>query len=968
MAGTKSPRKNLVHGSSQKTQPNRGPYAEKTVGGKLPAEVKKLKSGKTIIGQNPFQVAQRPRRFSLIYSSDSSTDNISEPGRIPVPKTNHPRPRALKSITNNSMGKKGRLINRSDELARSVAVESDNSVENSDDRDSNEHKHNSSSDSDSDEDDEDDDDDDESDSDSDDEIDFVKLSAQRKKRAMKALSSFTRFDKKHKQKKEAKLEAKESLKSNQMPGSTSTQLLADEDLGEEINDLTLNSKNSNPTNEFIKKDEINVPKISDSSDSEYEIDQDTYFNALNEDSNNDNLSGIGEIDSGDDDELPLLHEEEQHMISELQHDIDDGAISFDGSMHEDDLEDDVDEDTQSRIILAKANNTDPDNVFLDGDDEYDEDDEIMSDFDIPFYEDPKFANLHYCEDESEPKLSLSTSLPFAKNDEKTLKLMKKEARKREYEERMKRRKQLRLSEKRNRTSVPGFDNDEYIFNVFFQNSDEEFSNKKPNKKPDKSNRQGKDNGSNSGNESSDNLLSQTAKLASDDDNLNDEDLKELNDMNDEDLNYTDTDSSSLPTDFIEIDDDEDMSVSDVFIDIDDLDPDSFYFQGDSESDTYSTNKSDTNESHKVTKENKNHVLESSTYADDESTDEDDNLPPPSSRRSNIGSKAKEVVSANVVGLKPPKLGTWETNNKPFSIIDGLSTKSLYSLIQEHQQMREQTIRSQSPDSKYEPNSSANSNGDELTLNELLNMSELEDDDKNLSSSGAQAHTRTPGFDWYEKPKVPLSAFRNKGVNTFEDEEYLIPSNSIKKVPIGFIGGERTRKKINKMKDIQRRKTEKKRQLKKRKKLLKLRKEKGKLAKDKSMSALAMGNDNTDRVSGQIRESSMRDISQRRDSEKSVGLNEIHEILGKDSSDLLGGDFGDFEQFNEDDAVILTSLTAPIQLDDFGTDSHNSNWKRRQSFAEAAAENLRFTKNGLFSEAALADIEGIIGNSSFVLED
>ena len=66
---------------------------------------------------------------------------------------------------------------------------------------------------------------------------------------------------------------------------------------------------------------------------------------------------------------------------------------------------------------------------------------------------------------------------------------------------------------------------------------------------------------------------------------------------------------------------------------------------------------------------------------------------------------------------------------------------------------------------------------------------------------------------------------------------------------------------------------------------------------------------------------------------------------------------------DSDANIIASLTAPVDFDDYDNGS-TSLWKqRRQSMAEAAAENLRFTKNGLFSESALADIEGILNNGN-----
>lgn len=97
------------------------------------------------------------------------------------------------------------------------------------------------------------------------------------------------------------------------------------------------------------------------------------------------------------------------------------------------------------------------------------------------------------------------------------------------------------------------------------------------------------------------------------------------------------------------------------------------------------------------------------------------------------------------------------------------------------------------------------------------MSELEDDspshtddmENNYNDAINSKSTNGHAADWYEVPKVPLSAFRNKGINAYEEDEYMIPANSNRKVPIGYIGNERTRKKIDKMKELQRKKTEKK---------------------------------------------------------------------------------------------------------------------------------------------------------------
>lgn len=131
------------------------------------------------------------------------------------------------------------------------------------------------------------------------------------------------------------------------------------------------------------------------------------------------------------------------------------------------------------------------------------------------------------------------------------------------------------------------------------------------------------------------------------------------------------------------------------------------------------------------------------YSDDETTDEDTTLPPPSTRKK-IGSKAQELLSSSSVTVRPPTLGTWSTDSKPFGIIDGLSTRSLL------------------PNKPASLNKTVGvtpvtNNIEELTLDELLNMSELEDEeDEDLNHEM-----------WLQviKPKrsVPLSAFRNKGI-------------------------------------------------------------------------------------------------------------------------------------------------------------------------------------------------------------
>ena len=226
---------------------------------------------------------------------------------------------------------------------------------------------------------------------------------------------------------------------------------------------------------------------------------------------------------------------------------------------------------------------------------------------MPFYEDPKFANLYYYGDGSEPKLSLSTSLPLMLNDEKLSKLKKKEAKKREQEERKQRRKLYKKTQKPSTRTTSNVDNDEYIFNVFFQSDDENsgHKSKKGRHKSGKSHIEHKNKGSNliksnddlepsthstvlnsgkydSSDDEYDNILLDVAHMPSDDECSESETSHDAD--TDEELRALDSDSLDIGTELDDDyeDDDDDSSVTNVFIDIDDLDPDSFYFHYDSD--------------------------------------------------------------------------------------------------------------------------------------------------------------------------------------------------------------------------------------------------------------------------------------------------------------------------------------------------------------------------------------------------
>ncbi|KAL3232087.1 Protein IFH1 [Nakaseomyces bracarensis] len=745
-------------------------------------------------GPAPSLNSGRPRRFSLIYSSDSSLSDISE-----------------KQASDISEG------------------EEDEQDEEDDD------------------DDDDDEDDTSSSSDDDDEnIDFVKLSAQRKKRAMQALSAYKN----------------QHLKADSTP-------IEEEDVGEEVvesedsedgddvnnkdntYDNTVGIDNDIPVPQFKESDddEDNGKSAADSSDeeeeddaisiddgdfndddnegqsdaeSDYDIDQDAYFDAIEKEDESD----MG-IETGNEEDLPtILHEEEQNIMNEFDQTNNDisnwdaeSSLSsfdmFDGFGNEEEEEEEEDSFKEQENSATKRQTTDDFSTDL--------------------------QNIELSVDK--PVTLGNKDLEHNRKKDSISKIRKPERKS--------------AKKKHNRSLKDTLDSEDYIFNVFFQSDDSaDDKDDTMNKESDTESLQlskffsGKTVKVDETDDTSKNILLDVAHLPSDDEILSSD--KQISDSDltgsDEEDNFSDLDGISISSVDLDEDEEDDLRLSNVFVDIDDLDPDAFYFHYDDENDSSgSLDIDDVNLYLNKDDDSKQDVVETVLYVDDESTDEDDNLPPPEARTKTIGTKAKEVVSANVVGLKPPKLGTWNTNNKPFSIIDGLSTKSLHALIQEHQQLKDQKANG-TDYIKQETPSSVSPNGDELTLNELLNMSELEDEDGMTSSNAisnnnstdrngnihnlkSNAYNSLSITDWYEKPKVPLSAFRNKGINVFQEDEFMAPITQIKKVPLGYMGMEKTRRKFDKMKEIQKKRTEKKRKLKKKKKMLKMKREQARLIKE-----------------------------------------------------------------------------------------------------------------------------------------
>lgn len=247
------------------------------------------------------------------------------------------------------------------------------------------------------------------------------------------------------------------------------------------------------------------------------------------------------------------------------------------------------------------------------------------------------------------------------------------------------------------------------------------------------------------------------------------------------------------------------------------------------------------------------------YDSGDSTDEDLNLPK-STSKSKLGSKvAKEVLSSKTSDHRPPVLGTWAAvSNKPFGIIDGLSTRSLITKPFDPKQRPRTTF----------PIISTHSDADDaMGLDELLNVSELDDADENDIRIWRDFSNH--------KRQVPLGAFRNKSI---------LQNNA--------------------------------------------------LAHYSSLYAQHVSS------SGQRRRSS--------NSASTANLNGAKKPLSKPESTTLQGN--GVNKSGRRKSSVVGPLSHPSKSN-----------RRRASIVEAISEGLRPTKSGLFSEAALADVEETFGD-------
>ena len=125
---------------------------------------------------------------------------------------------------------------------------------------------------------------------------------------------------------------------------------------------------------------------------------------------------------------------------------------------------------------------------------------------------------------------------------------------------------------------------------------------------------------------------------------------------------------------------------------------------------------------------------------DDSTEEDSNLP---QRNEDCRLEAKEVINSNTIGVTAPRLSSWtQHDDTPFSIVDGLSTKSLF----------QRDILSNELDLNYTLNTPSNTGLEEgITLHDLLNISESDD------SVGAVSYTH---LDVYKRQLIQATTFQD----------------------------------------------------------------------------------------------------------------------------------------------------------------------------------------------------------------
>lgn len=329
----------------------------------------------------------------------------------------------------------------------------------------------------------------------------------------------------------------------------------------------------------------------------------------------------------------------------------------------------------------------------------------------------------------------------------------------------------------------------------------------------------------------------------------------------------------------------------------------------------------------------------SQQIDGDETDEDVNLPKKSNK--NIGSKhAKEILSSSKDQFRAPKLGTFITK-KPYSIIDGVTTRFLHPLNNVKSSMLQRAASITNPNHpsiSNNTNSNNNSNSNyNIALDELLNISEFDED------TSADQMEAMNGF--FTDKRFPLTAFRNKGLNpnTMNSSELIVNSRR-------FSFTDKNNKKKN------------------------YKSSKSKIRSNKSL--LKSKNHHLQQSQSQT----LQQLQQSQQSpQQSQSLTNLLIPKSPDSNNINENDSMIFDPNNIDEVLFIEveslndanfinsnnnfEITAP---QNFTADRKRKSISRaskarfrRASIAEAHAEGLRQTKNGLFDENVIDDVEALL---------
>ncbi|GMM30354.1 Ifh1 protein [Martiniozyma asiatica (nom. inval.)] len=346
--------------------------------------------------------------------------------------------------------------------------------------------------------------------------------------------------------------------------------------------------------------------------------------------------------------------------------------------------------------------------------------------------------------------------------------------------------------------------------------------------------------------------------------------------------------------------------------------------------------------------------------EDDETDVDEELSKKNTSKVHAGTKpAKELLSSQNFGAPP--LGTFVTK-KPFSVIDGMSTGFVRPFTSPKKQRNERKI---SVKSQNDPSSNA------LELGELLNIEEMEADDEEEEKISADHESHHKLQEMFGEKHIPLTAFRNKGLENRRSAQILEIEAVNKKLALSE---KKARKKHHKLSK-------------------KTKSTKGEESKKTISKALVAAQ------AGPVPVNSNNEIVIKKQNDENI-LNsdyvfanneEIDGFAAIASDEEFFGSLDDIPELGDDEILLIDLEDLPMSLDMDGTNvsldltdrndlkknrrmskvsfsqplplksrrAMSKSRMRRASVVEAQAEGLRATKNGVFDESVIEDVEAFL---------